>query len=119
MKINKKKKELKRRDSDDYLDTFNHGLFNLLQDYPKALPKEKLKILISSIPQPAEVGATTYYPRKSKSFDTWKNLGFLDLEKLFLEGKINIDFDVPVTYEWFKGSTQFGLSCVCGQINQD
>ena len=50
MKINKKKKELKRRDSDDYLDTFNHGLFNLLQDYPKALPKEKLKILISSIP---------------------------------------------------------------------
>jgi len=69
---------------------------------------------MSSTPLTAKIGEREFIPSKSKCFETWRKFGFLDLEKLFCEAKIELDTSVPVTYEWHKGIIVVGLSAVCG-----
>ena len=97
--------------------SFAHSCFNLLEDYQRALQREKLKVLMASLPLTATINGKEYKPNKSKALAMWQKLGFLDLEKLLCESKIDLDIDVPVTYEWHKGIVLVGLSAVCGQLS--
>jgi len=72
-----------------------------MKDFQSVMMRDKLRSLITTVPEAVEFDGTKYNPGKRDALNAWKNLGSLDILSLLIDNKITLP-DTPVTNKWYK-----------------